>query len=76
MSTTIWSGLVSGRIRYDLTYDASRPDSYGSKVNITFHLHTYRDKKIYVVIFINIIYCLAVAGASLPLPRLFHAVDA
>ncbi|MGN1327771.1 MAG: hypothetical protein ACI4VQ_06845 [Clostridia bacterium] len=43
MSTTIWSGLVSGRIRYDLTYDASRPDSYGSAVNITFHLHTYRD---------------------------------
>ena len=42
MSTTIWSGLDSGVIRYDLTYDASRPDPYGTQVNITFHLHVYR----------------------------------
>lgn len=42
MSTTIWSGLNSGIIRYDLTYDASRPDPYGTQVNITFHLHVYR----------------------------------
>lgn len=42
MSTTIWSGLDSGIIRYDLTYDASRPDAYGDQVNITFHLHVYR----------------------------------
>lgn len=42
MSTTIWSGLDAGIIRYDLTYDASRPDPYGTQVNITFHLHVYR----------------------------------
>lgn len=42
MSSTIWSGLDSGIIRYDLTYDASRPDPYGTQVNITFHLHVYR----------------------------------
>lgn len=42
MSTTIWSGLDSGIVRYDLTYDASRPDPYGTQVNITFHLHVYR----------------------------------
>lgn len=42
MSTTIWSGLNAGIVRYDLTYDASRPDPYGTQVNITFHLHVYR----------------------------------
>lgn len=42
MSTTIWSGLDAGIVRYDLTYDASRPDPYGTQVNITFHLHVYR----------------------------------
>lgn len=42
MATTIWSGLNSGVIRYDLTYDAVRPDPYGDQVNITFHLRTYR----------------------------------
>ena len=41
MSTTIWSGLDSGAIRYDLTYDANRPDPYGTRVDITFHLHAY-----------------------------------
>lgn len=42
MATTIWSGLDAGIIRYDLTYDAVRPDPYGDQVNITFHLRTYR----------------------------------
>lgn len=42
MATTIWSGLDAGIVRYDLTYDAVRPDPYGDQVNITFHLRTYR----------------------------------
>lgn len=41
MATTIWSGLDAGIVRYDLTYDATRPDPYGDTVNITFHLRTY-----------------------------------
>lgn len=42
MATTIWSGLNANLIRYDVSYDASRPDPYGDQVNITFHLHTYK----------------------------------
>ena len=42
MATTIWSGLDAGIVRYDLTYDAVRPDPRGDQVNITFHLRTYR----------------------------------
>lgn len=42
MSTTIWSGLDAGVVRYDLTYDAWRPDPYGDEVRINFHLHVYR----------------------------------
>lgn len=42
MATTIWSGLNANYIRYDVSYDASRPDPYGDQVNITFHLHTYK----------------------------------
>lgn len=41
MATTIWSALDAGIVRYDLTYDASRPDAYGTQVNITFHLRYY-----------------------------------
>lgn len=41
MSTTIWAGLDAGIIRYDLTYDAYRPDPYGDEVRINFHLRTY-----------------------------------
>lgn len=41
MSTTIWSGLDAGVVRYDLTYDASRPDPYGDEVKVNFHLHVY-----------------------------------
>lgn len=41
MSTTIWSGLNAGVVRYDLTYDAWRPDAYGTEVKINFHLHVY-----------------------------------
>lgn len=42
MATTIWSGLDAGVVRYDLTYDARRPDPYGTEVRINFHLHVYR----------------------------------
>lgn len=42
MATTIWSGLNAGVIRYDLTYDAYRPDAYGTEVKLNFHLHVYR----------------------------------
>lgn len=41
MATTIWAGLDSGRVRYDLTYDAYRPDPYGDEVRLNFHLHYY-----------------------------------
>lgn len=42
MATTIWAGLNANLIRFDVSYDAWRPDPYGDQVNITFHLHTYK----------------------------------
>lgn len=41
MATTIWSGLDAGIVRYDLSYDATRPSSSSTQVNITFHLRYY-----------------------------------
>lgn len=41
MATAIWTGLQAGIVRYDLSYDATRPDRYANTVNITFYLRYY-----------------------------------